>query len=244
LPLYSRPETAFDLWLAFENLGSQFKKIHLAQENVALPKFLDLESSPARSMAADTLHLSVTVHGAQADQDWEHVLADLVSGTPRGARQGGPLRPCARCSAREQKRQSRKQLHNVNVEKTRVWLGHMERGGHMVGIDWNEYEDVRHGGLDASAPWDRFRSERNAAPLAEGEEVEMALDLRCPGAQLFYMTTKMRIVCKCNQLDTKWFRAAFTLKDSRGHCVAQGISTAIVVREPPKKRAPGAVVQF
>ena len=128
---------------------------------------------------------------------------------------GGEVKICSNCIQRERKRAGRKKTKREEEQQ------HWERfeTERVVVFNSNEYLPFK-----PCEPGQYTQRDMNA----EGEQY-------APPDGALHVTAAMRIACYCrHQSEKEGFQVIFTLKDQRGHVVAQQISDSILITDDHK----------
>ncbi|KAL9031768.1 MAG: hypothetical protein Q9196_000245 [Gyalolechia fulgens] len=156
---------------------------------------------------------------------------------------GGPIRICDGCMLRERKRANRRMEKEVSEADVKWKQGEKDRivvFNESEIIDWKAY-----GSPELNEP-----ASRRARGVGRGKKKEevgenMATTAPQPALNVPYpelakqVRLLMRITCYCrHQGESDGFQVILTLKDHQGNCVAQEISTPILITDDHKTSAP------
>ncbi|KAL9006891.1 MAG: hypothetical protein Q9188_000346 [Gyalolechia gomerana] len=155
---------------------------------------------------------------------------------------GGSIRICDGCMLRERKRANRRMDKDISEEDVRWKQGEKERivvFNETEIVDWKPY-----GSPDLNEPASRrARGGGRGKKKEEGGE-NMATSAPQPALNVPYpdlakqIRLLMRITCYCrHQGESEGFQVILTLKDHNGNCVAQEISTPILITDDHKTSA-------
>ncbi|KAL8728234.1 MAG: hypothetical protein Q9166_005537 [cf. Caloplaca sp. 2 TL-2023] len=156
---------------------------------------------------------------------------------------GGPISICDGCVTRERKRANRRIEKEETAEDIMWKQGEKERI-----VVFNETEVVEwkpYGSADVNEPAGKRAKGAGGRAKKKGEPAEEAsTPTFAPGPSMPYAERRkqirlmMRITCYCrHQGEAEGFQVILTLKDHLGNCVAQQISTPILITDDHKASA-------
>jgi hypothetical protein len=220
----NRAETESSLELILDGPKIAHTRLHFAPETVWLAK--NLAKPNEREARSDTLEVSAMVFCASAVKDASAIgvaryIAAYVPASDLTSSNGGPVRICPQCQRREHCRKSRKKIPIDPEFDSYI-------GRRVIGISTKEYSQLQPYHHDESEPWDRYAAQRLPTdtfitkPNFSTEQRKFEAGIR--------------ILCKCNHhQETDGFHIIFTIRDSNGLVVGQGISSSIIIKDVAKK---------
>lgn len=248
----SRVETQIQINMVISPLPAGIKKLRLPLYTVAKPKFF---AKSGNERSADTLELYTSLVCSSAMQDprkFERALARARGEDPgptsrpspasstdsQSSREdeekplnGGEVKICAGCIARERKRNSRKKTKKPEEEE----MFQKDEEKRVIVFNTNEIKEWHEPALDEDEPRNAPASYSTVTGLPPGS---MQADL------------PMRIACYCRHQNEKiGFIVIFTLKDHKDDVVAQASTQSIMITDdhktnnaPPSFPAPNSNV--
>ncbi|KAL9594179.1 MAG: hypothetical protein Q9219_007177 [cf. Caloplaca sp. 3 TL-2023] len=261
IPPKTRVETQIPITLTLTPVPPGITRLHLPSRTIAKPKLL-AKQKPNKS--PDMLELEVMPVCASAIKRpgvYARALAIArgqslpVQPGPRSSlnesnaarrevehvdpTDGGSISICDGCIMRERKRANRRMEKEVSDEDARWQLGEKERI-----VVFNESEVVEwkpYGSPDLHAPASRRArgGGRGKKKDETGESVAATTTQLIPPVSCPELTKQvrllMRITCYCrHQGEFEGFQVILTLKDHSGRCIAQEISTPILITDDHK----------
>ncbi|KAL8995207.1 MAG: hypothetical protein Q9169_004995 [Polycauliona sp. 2 TL-2023] len=260
ISIKTRVETQIPVKMTLNPLPLGITKLHLPARTMAKSKLI---AKPRPSLSSDTLELDVMPVCASAMKKpnaWQQALAlargedlsalltqhkqpspsqgphERVNATTKiDAKDGGPISICDGCVNRERKRANRKIEKEESAEDIMWKQSEKDR---IVIFNENEIMEWKpYGTIDLQeSAGKRGKSKKN---VESGKDAQTPAFTPGPGMPCYQMAKQvrlqMRITCYCrHQGETEGFQVIFTLKDHHGICVAQGMTTPILITDDHK----------
>lgn len=267
IPPKTRVETQIPITMTFVPLPPNITKLHLPSRTIAKPKLLakhrpgrspdmlELDVMPVCASALKKPEVSsrafaiargerMPMVSGQPDQRQVPDLPNIADNKDESIdpMDGGPIRICDGCMLRERKRANRRMEKEVSEEDIRWKQGEKERI-----VVFNETEIVEwkaYGSPDLNEPASRRARGGGRGKKKDDGGESTATNGPQPAFNIPYpdlakqVRLLMRITCYCrHQGESEGFQVIVTLKDHLGNCVAQQISSPILITDDHKTSA-------
>ncbi|KAL9033847.1 MAG: hypothetical protein Q9180_005731, partial [Flavoplaca navasiana] len=251
----TRVETQIPVKMTLDPLPYGITKIHLPARTMAKSKLI---ARPRPNPSPDTLELDVMpvcasamkkpgalsrayMMAQQKQPSSSEGLQNNVNAIAKvDPRDGGPISICDGCITRERKRANRRIEKEETAEDIMWKQGEKDR---IVVFNENEVMEWKpFGSIDLNeSAGKRGKSGGKLKKSGEGSQTPTFP----PGLGMPYhglakqIRLQMRITCYCrHQGEPEGFQVIFTVKDYLGNCVAQSISSPILITDDHKTSAP------